>query len=254
MGALHVKESGKGFPVLLLHGFCETHQIWNGVLSALAESYRVLAVDLPGFGKSDLPGEAFSLEDIADIISKWLVEREIDKCVVFGHSLGGYVTLALVKKCPILISGFGLVHSTAFADTAEKKINRNRVIAFVKEHGVRPFVESFIPPLFADKESKCIPEMVELGATTPLQTLIAYTSAMRDRPDRTDVLADFNGKILFLAGDRDGLIPRESIRNQALFCKLPVVAVLEGVAHMGMLENEAETLRQLQTFLRGVIA
>lgn len=253
MGTLYVKEKGEGFPVVLLHGFCETHKIWDGVLSALSSCYHVLAVDLPGFGKSDFPEGTFSLEDIADRIIQWLGDRQIEKCVVLGHSLGGYITLAMANKNPKLIAGFGLVHSTAYADTEEKKANRNRVIAFVKEHGVKYFIESFIPPLFADQQNNRIPKMVEIGAATPLQTLIAYTLAMRDRPDRINVLADFKGKILFLAGEVDSLIPIESIRNQARFCKWPFVAVLEGVAHMGMLENERETIRNVETFLRGTV-
>lgn len=253
MGTLYVKEKGEGFPVVLLHGFCETHVIWDGVLSALSSSYRVLSVDLPGFGKSDLSNGIFSLEDVADIIIQRLEDRQIDKCVVLGHSLGGYITLAMANKNPKLIAGFGLVHSTAYADTEEKKTNRDRVIAFVKEHGVKSFIESFIPPLFADQKNNHIPKMVEIGAATPLQTLIAYTRAMRERPDRMNVLTDFTGKILFLAGEADSLIPVESIRNQARFCKWPVVVVLTGVAHMGMLENEMETNRTIQTFLGGIV-
>jgi pimeloyl-ACP methyl ester carboxylesterase len=249
MASIYFTDRGQGFPVVFLHGFCETHEIWSGVVPHLQSSWRVLAVDLPGFGKSHqavLPG---SIDEVADILIKWLQSMSIHKCVLFGHSLGGYVTLAIANKNPNLLAAFGLIHSTAYADSEEKKANRNRVIEFVRQHGVSPFVESFIPPLFADRQHPLISRVVAIGKTTPPETLIAYTAAMRDRPDRTSLLADFNGKILFVAGVHDSLIPVSVIEEQAAYCKCPVAAVLQGAAHMGMLEKEAEMVEILQVFL-----
>lgn len=242
-------DQGKGFPVVLLHGFCETNRIWQGVVTQLQDSWRVLAVDLPGFGNSKRLAVPETLDEIADAIIRWLESIRVTRCIVFGHSLGGYITLAIAKKKPDLLAAFGLIHSTAYADTEEKKANRNRVIEFVKEHGVNPFIESFIPPLFANSQHTRIAEVISIGKTTPVQTLIAYTRAMRDRPDRTDVLADFKGKILLLAGEHDRLISVESIAVQAQRCQQPVFAVLQGVAHMGMLEDEAGIVRVLRLFL-----
>jgi pimeloyl-ACP methyl ester carboxylesterase len=253
MPPVYFTDSGKGFPVVLLHGFCETHEIWSGVISHLQSSWRVLAVDLPGFGKSNPPAIPDSLDDAADLIISWLDSIHIRKCVMLGHSLGGYVTLAVADKKPELLAAFGLIHSTAYADSEEKKANRNRVIDFVQQHGVSPFIESFIPPLFANPQHAQISKVVAIGKTTPPETLVAYTRAMRDRPDRTSVLAGFAGKILLLAGEFDNLIPVASIEEQARYCQQPVVAVLQGVAHMGMLENEAETVSVLRVFLNEAV-
>ncbi|QOI96972.1 MAG: alpha/beta hydrolase [Flammeovirgaceae bacterium] len=249
---VYFTDQGKGFPVVFLHGFCETNQIWQGVVAHLQDSWRLLAVDLPGFGNSKLSAVPESLDEIADAIIQWLESIRVSRCIVFGHSLGGYITLAIAQKRPDLLAAFGLVHSTAYADTEEKKANRNRVVEFVKEHGVNPFIESFIPPLFANLQHPRIAEVVSMGKTTPLQTLIAYTHAMRDRPDRTDLLADFKGKVLLLAGEHDRLISVESIAEQAQRCQQPVFTVLQGVAHMGMLEDEAGIIRVLRLFLDSV--
>ncbi len=247
--AIHFTDRGKGFPIVFLHGFCETHEVWRAVLPHLQQSWRVLAADLPGFGKSNVSVPPSSLDEVAETVIQWLHALNIRKCIMFGHSLGGYVTLAIAGKSPDVLSAFGLIHSTAYADSEEKKANRNRVIDFVKQHGVNPFVETFIPPLFADQRHILVSETVNLAKTTPPETLLAYTAAMRDRPDRISVLTGFQGKILLLAGAEDRLIPVESIKEQAQLCRLPVVAVLEGVAHMGMLERETETVRVLKSFL-----
>jgi len=252
MASIYFTDHGKGFPVVFLHGFCETHHIWSGILPQLQSSWRVMAVDLPGFGKSYPAVPPDSLDEVADILIGWLQSIGIRKCILFGHSLGGYVTLAVANKNPGLLAAFGLIHSTAYADSEEKKANRNRVIEFVRQHGVGPFVESFIPPLFADPQHPLISRVVAIGKTTPLETLISYTAAMRDRPDRTSVLTGFNGKILLLAGAYDSLIPVDVIKEQARYCKYPVVAVLQGVAHMGMLEKEAEIVEILRLFLTDV--
>ncbi|MFN3839545.1 MAG: alpha/beta fold hydrolase [Cyclobacteriaceae bacterium] len=249
MSAIHFTDRGSGFPVVFLHGFCETHEIWNGILPHLENSWRVLAADLPGFGKSHLPATLASIDDVAEVIIHWLESIKINRCVMFGHSLGGYVTLAVASKKPDVLASFGLIHSTAYADSEEKRLNRNRVIDFVKHHGVDPFVESFIPPLFANPQHHRVREIVKMGKTTSLDTLIAYTAAMRDRPERIAVLKDFAGSILLVAGKDDRLITVESVRQQALLCKRPVITVLEGVAHMGMVESETQTVQALQSFL-----
>lgn len=253
MAPLYFEEKGTGFPVLLIHGFCETHAVWNKVRDKLSVSYRVLSIDLPGFGQSPLPSPpSFCLNDIAGRIINWLTEKHIKRCVVLGHSLGGYITLAIARQQPELLAGFGLLHSTAYADTQEKKANRNRVIEFVKQHGVKPFIESFIPPLFANPADPGIMPMIALGLTTSSETLIAYTRAMRDRPDQTDVLSHYGGGVLFLAGEKDGLIPVESITAQVKLCKHPTVTVLEGVGHMGMLEATEKTVQSVKAFLAGI--
>ena len=117
---------GKGKPVVLLHGFGEDSSIWDQQVLFLKEHCLLIVPDLPGSGKSDLlklkvEPDPISIDDYADCIYSLLQHEAIPFCIMLGHSMGGYITLAFAEKYPLLLEGFGLIHSTAYADSEEKK-------------------------------------------------------------------------------------------------------------------------------------
>ena len=242
-------DQGKGFPVLLIHGFCETHQIWDSFSKELSKDFRILSIDLPGFGKSELLTTPFSLAEVGFRVLEFIKELKIESCIAIGHSLGGYVNLAMVNQEPKLFKAFGLFHSTAYPDSEERKLSRNKVIEFVSKHGVKPFIESFIPPLFNNQSNQHILPLVRLASQTKTETLIEYVKAMRDRPDRTNVLKQFHGPVLFIAGEKDSGISPESVKTQAGLVLNANLHVLPEVAHMGMFECEETTRRVIYKFL-----
>lgn len=248
--AIFYTDQGKGFPVLLIHGFCETHEIWDSFSKELSNDYRIVCLDLPGFGQSELLPTNFSIADVAKKILSLLEALKIEECIAIGHSLGGYVTLAIAEQRPDTLKAFGLFHSTAYADTEERKVSRNKVIEFVSSHGVAPFIESFIPPLFYDQLNQHILPVVKLASRTHAETLIAYVKAMRNRPDRTKVLELFKRPILIIAGEKDTGISLDSVKKQADLARNVTLHLLPEVAHMGMFENEEATLRQTSEFLK----
>jgi pimeloyl-ACP methyl ester carboxylesterase len=245
-------DTGTGFPVILIHGFCETHEVWNEIAQELSIHNRVLCIDLPGFGSSELPPTPFSLLAVAEKINQLLEGLAIFKAVVIGHSLGGYVTLAMVENNPSMFSGFGLFHSTAYPDSEEKKVSRNKVIEFVRTHGVAPFIQSFIPPLFFNTSNSHVEETIALGLKTKLETLVSYAAAMRDRPDRTHVLNAFKKPILFLAGEKDTVVTVDAVKSQAQLAMFPALTILQSVAHMGMFEDKSNALISIRAFLGSV--
>lgn len=242
-------DQGKGFPVVLIHGFCETHEVWTRFAQQLSTTFRVLSVDLPGFGKSKSLPEGFSVADAASKINELLLQLEIRNCIPVGHSLGGYVTLEMVNQQASLFPGFGLFHSTAYADSDERKAARDKVIEFVSKNGVPAFIETFIPPLFHDKANPDIPLAVKMALLTKQETLIGYAKAMRDRHDLTSVIKKFNNPIIFIAGEKDTVIPPETLQKLAKLAAKPHLYVIPNVAHMGMFEKEAETLNLIRGFL-----
>lgn len=252
MSSLFLTDRGTGFPVILIHGFCETHAVWETVANDLQDAYRVISIDLPGFGRSPLLPKPFTLASVANSVKECLDERGIGQCIVVGHSLGGYVALSLVNQYPHRIKAFSLFHSTAFADSEERKASRNKVIEFVEQHGVEPFIRSFIPPLFSHQQAPYVQAVVDLALTTPKETLIAYTAAMRDRPDHTDVLQGFAGEILFVAGEKDTVVPVQSIEKQVVISKSPTLVRLSASAHMGMFEEPAAAAASLRKFFQEV--
>lgn len=244
-------DQGNGNPVILIHGFCEAKEMWKKFEEELSSHYRVLCPDLPGFGETHWYEETISLEKAAEMLKEWINDLGLEKPVVIGHSLGGYVVLALAELMGDELGGIGLFHSTAFADDEEKIGVRNRTITFVKKHGVRKFVDSFVPPLFTEEHRESmkdsIQEVVEIARTTSYEGLISFTKAMRDRKERIDILRDFNGKKLMIAGVLDGAVKVDASRKHQGY--VDFYHELPEAGHMGMFEAEKETLQMVRDFL-----
>jgi pimeloyl-ACP methyl ester carboxylesterase len=257
--ALFYSESGsphEGLPLILLHGFCETHKIWRKLEAELAQEQHVLSPDLPGFGQSPAPAGPLSLALVADSLYSWLQDRGIEQCMLLGHSLGGYISLAFLEKYPHMVAGIGLMHSTAFADTEERKRSRHHVINFVEKHGVEKFINSFVPPLFFPGNRKKlqpqIEELLAIARSTPKETLIAYTRAMQQRKSRLQVLQQYEGPILYIAGEYDTSLPQEDTYKQILTLSNCQLHILKDTAHMGMYESPEESLQTIKNFVHSV--
>lgn len=161
------------------------------------------------------------------------------------------MTLALAERPNFPMSGLGLFHSTAFADDLEKIAVRNRTVTFLNKYGTGPFVNSFLPQLFpADKQdqfSELIDRLLKQARTISPKTVIAYTEAMRDRPDRSIVMKEFTGEKMFIAGELDSAVPLENSRRHRQIAT--AYLELEQTGHMGMFEKPTETLDYIRTFL-----
>ena len=247
---IHFFEKGTGQPLVLLHGFCESGNMWTYFAEKLSESFRVICPDLPGFGDSSLDGDQISLEEVAVQLEEWMEENHIDSPIVIGHSLGGYVTLALLELMGNRIKAVGLFHSTAFPDDEDKKEMRNRTILILKKNGVEKFVSSFVPPLFPEKRreelSAEIESAIDDAKRSSLDGLVAYAVAMRDRKDRLENLRNFAGPKLLIAGTEDGAVKIEASRAQK--DAVSHYVELQGVGHMGMVEEREKTLEVVREF------
>ncbi len=254
MPSIHFFEKGQGQPLILIHGFCEIGAMWQDFADSLSSDFRVICPDLPGVGKSSLDQASLSMEEIAVILESWMEENQIDQPIVIGHSLGGYVTLALAELMGTKLKAVGLFHSTAFPDSQEKKEMRDRTVIFLEKHGVEKFVSSFVPPLFPENRREELDSEIQLAIDQAkkcsLQGLIALTKAMRDRKDRFEVLANFQGPKLMIAGELDGAVPLEASKKHqdiiSSYIELP------NTGHMGMVEQKAETIEILREFCKGI--
>lgn len=251
MAFVYHRQLGAGSPLVLIHGFCETHQIWDDLAVSLSQDFTVFVPDLPGFGRSQSLPSVFTLDDVADTMLLWLHSLTTQPVVVIGHSLGGYVAMAMAAKHPLAFAGVGLFHSTASADTEEKRQNRNKTIDFVRENGIKPFVDVFVPGLFYQKANPHINRVRQMAQETPLETLIGYTVAMRDRPARENWLRTFQNNFLILAGDQDPIIPINSLKIQSALGSKTIFCELPHVGHMGMFEAPSEATQTILRFAFG---
>ena len=244
MAGINASVHGEGPNVVLLHGFCEDHTLWDEISTQLKQNFKVISIDLPGFGKSPVLPKGFSLADVAHAIQRYLLDNGYQNYTVIGHSLGGYVALALADLDRESTVAFGLIHSTALADSEEKKVNRNKAIAFINKYGVEPFLGQFVPSLFLPANrirlSWAIDKVTIMSYNSTADIIIGYMEAMRDRPGHLEQLHD--SRVLYIYGADDQLFSAEDIERQtSIIENKNNILCLDKTAHMGMYEA-ADTL------------
>jgi len=245
---------GQGYPVVLVHGFAEDSDVWKYQREELSKHYCLITPDLPGAGNSELT-DTFSMELAADCILQILQQENIPNTIFIGHSMGGYITLAFAEKYPERLRAFALFHSTAYADSDERKANRQRGIEFIRTHGGYEFLKQSIPNLFSPESrismSGDIKGMIEQYRYFNPLALIACHQAMMLRPDRTHVLRSFKKPVLFMMGKNDTAVPYEQSLQQSHLPRISYIHILEHSGHMGMWEEIEKANRALLSFLSG---
>lgn len=252
---IYFRDRGSGKVIVLLHGFLENMNMWDYFVRKLSAHYRVITIDLPGFGKSDSLGRVHLMEQMASVVNKVMKSREVKKCFMLGHSMGGYVTLAFASKFPGKLQGFGLLHSHAMADTPEAMVNRNRAIDLVLSNKGH-FIFNFFPELFApenvDKYHKEIQKLYDDAIKTSPKAIVAALEGMKCRLDKLDVLERSKIPVLFILGEKDNRIPLQSTIEQATLPETNEVLVLDHVGHMGHIEARKKVLKTIDSFARKV--
>ncbi len=256
--AVQYNKYGNGFPVVLIHGFGEDSSIFNAQIAFLQNHCRLIVPDLPGSGASAFNAQLNSIEDFATCIHQLLQYEKIEQCIVLGHSMGGYITLAFAEKYSHSLAGFGLLHSTAFADTEEKKQNRKRGIELIKTYGAHSFLKTTIPNLFGAAFKESFPEQVtaltESAKQFSVDTLVQYYEVMIERHDRTAVLKSNPLPVLFVLGTEDVAAPLIDVLQQTHLPQCSYIHVLENVGHMGMWEATERMNGFLLSFIQHVIS
>ena len=191
--ALHVCDSQQGERcVVLLHGYLESMFVWDDFVPLLYKRVRVVTLDLPGHGISEVRGECHSMEYLADVVRDALQALGIARCTLVGHSMGGYVALAFCERHPEMLDGLVLFSSTPNADTEEKRENRRREIALVRA-GKKEQLARVAPGagFAADNRQRmadAIADLTEQVYLTEDDGIVALLNGMIARPDRNEML------------------------------------------------------------------
>ncbi len=249
-------EGGSGVPLVLLHGFPFDHSIWAAQVAGLSDVARVLAPDLPGFGGSaPLPGDptAATIAAYAQAVLAWADGLGLHSFALAGHSMGGYVALALAHLAPTRLAGLILVSSRAGADTPEAAAGRHKQAAAVGARGSVAVAEAMLPKLFAPHTPAAVRAAVEaliVRQTAPGIQAALY--AMASRPDARPWLGTIPTPTLTIAGTDDALIPpteaqamRDGLRNAAY-------VEIAGAGHLPMLETPVALTAALRPFVAGL--
>ena len=244
---ISLRISGTEKPLILVHGFCLSGNTFDPVVRLLESEYKVVVPDLPGHGESGYANSVNSLENAAQYLVDMHQELNLTQCTWVGHSMGGYIALAIAAKHPKLVDQVILLHSTPAIDSAERQLQRTKVAEHVRQHGPNAFYKTFVSDLFGGNDPDASYQMLELVRKTNPEALIDYTIAMRDRKDYRAILRELEIPVNAIAGDLDPYFSVEDL-EQAL-AGVGRVHVLPKVAHMGMTENPegaAEAIRKFE--------
>ncbi len=250
---IRFSDTGKGRALVLLHGFPFSLEMWfgNGYANALAKKFRVIAIDLPGHGKSDCIGYVQKMELMADVVKDVMDSLNLRRYVIAGHSMGGYVALAFAEKYHENLRGLCLFHSSASPDSAEKKLDRDRGIRLVKRNPVK-YTNALVTNLFAVANQRYMKKEISwirrMAAKTKKQGIVATLEGMKIRRNREIILKFAKFPVLFIAGTRDIVIPFEAMKAQSELPKTGKLIALERVGHMGFLEAKEIAVKKLRAF------
>jgi pimeloyl-ACP methyl ester carboxylesterase len=223
--------------LVFLHGFGEDERVWADFLPFHTFSFPILC---PAYAEwTDCP-------TLADYARKILASLPVeDRFILVGHSMGGYIALEMASQFPNRVQQVVMLHSTFVADTAEKKINRDRTVDLLAKKGTAIFIGPFLPNLFANPSYDQVAVLAERYRTLPATGLMAATKAMRDRKDFTSFLQQTSIPFLFILGAEDALISPESISR---FIKKSVV-ILPNVGHQGTYEAPDAVAEAINQFV-----
>ena len=250
---LAYSDEGKGSPIVLLHGFLENSKMWSTLIPALAQSNRVICIDLLGHGQTDCLSYVHTMEDMADAVHHVIQELKLKKGIFVGHSMGGYVALAIAELYPELVKGLVLMNSTAKEDTLERKGNRDRAILAVKQN-YKNAISMSIANLFSEANREKLVNEIEWAKNeafkTPLQGIIAAQEGMKIRKDRELLLHTTLFPKMLILGKKDPVLNYEEHKIQVENTTVELVTFNDG--HMSHFENEEELKAVLLDFLKKV--
>jgi len=251
---LEVEDHGDGVPVMLLHGFPLSSAMWTPVRTALEQAARLITPDQRGFGASDKPASGYGMEELAEEAVRVVDALGVERFVLGGHSMGGYVALRVAAAHRERLAGLILVDTRAEGDTADGRQRRESGIARVRAGEVGGFLDEFVAnlagPSTKARAPRVLAEMRAIAAEAAPDALAGCLAGMRDRPDSTELLGSLDLPALVVVGAEDSLTPPPMSRAMAAAlprCRLVEIA---SSGHTPSMERPIPTAEAILAFLR----
>ena len=254
--ALAHADVGRGLPVVLLHAFPLNRMMWEPQIAALFGECRCIAPDLRGFGDSPRSGP-YSIDQYADDVVALLDALQIERAVVGGLSMGGYVALALWRRHRKRIRALVLADTRSGADTDEGKQKRGELIALAQSEGSAAVADRQITGLLGKSTREKQPELVDrirsiMAGESPAG-IVGALEAMRDRPDSTPLLAGIDVPTLIVVGDEDVVTPPKEARAMHDAIRGSRLEVIPAAGHLSNLERPAAFNAALSDFVGSLL-
>lgn len=220
--------------IIWIHGFGEDAAVWEDFLPAI-HSYYTSHV----FDHASSTGYT-SIKEYAHDLRGFVTTKKIEKPVIIGHSMGGYIALEYAAQYPDEVQGLGLFHSSAAADSEEKKKERDKTRSFIGENGTAAFIRNFYPNMFTERfkleNADLIAQNIRRYSALEAEALMAATESMKNRRDHLESLKNFTFPVFQILGKQDAFVPLEKALEQTALLQQPSTLVLDHVAHAGMFE------------------
>lgn len=238
--------------IVLLHGYLESLDVWDSFMPLLDRRFRVVAVDLPGHGISEVKGPLHTMEFLAEIVAGTLDELGIEKCTLIGHSMGGYASLEFLRKYPDRLDGFVLFHSTPNPDSSQKKEQREREIAIV-ESGKKDLLASTAANGFASDNrlrfANEIEDLAEQIILTDDYGITALLRGMMQRKDTNEVMRKSPVPQMIILGRKDEYITPDVAEKLIAAQPQAIIVWLDESGHMGFIEEAEKSAEAISGFM-----
>jgi len=227
--------------------------MWDKQSEKLKGSYRVIAYDIRGHGDTDLGAIDFSIDLFAQDLIDFMDALKIERTMLCGLSMGGYIALNAIDKHPNRFSALILSDTNCTADSSEAKENRMKTIEGIKENGVKKLADGLIPKLFAPESFKTYSEGIavvkELIVKTPKQSLYNSLHAMANRKETCSKLPEIKIPVLIIVGKEDKITPPEAANAMHEKIKDSSLQIIPNAGHLSNLENQEDFNNQLKKFI-----
>ena len=246
-------DTGRGSPALLfVHGFPHDRTLWAPQLQGLAVQARCLAPDLRGFGETTAAAP-WSMDQYADDLVGLLDVLHIERAVVAGLSMGGYVAFALWRRHPQRVRALVLCNTRPGADTDEGREKRRKLIATAREQGMGPVADAQLTGMLGKTTRSNRPEIANVVhrmiSSQPVDGVVGALEAMMSRPDSTPALASIDVPTLIVAGEEDTIIPMAEAKAMQAAIRGSTLEVITGTGHLSNLERPAAFNHVVSEFL-----
>lgn len=236
------EDTGRGLPLLLIHGFPFNHRMWHPQIEALSGSARVIAPDLRGHGESTPVPGPYSMDQLAGDLAELLDTLNVKQPIVLcGLSMGGYISFAFYRRFPGRVAGLILAATRAKPDTQEGKANRDKTAEKTRKEGVRSVADSMIEKLFAPQTLRQNPDLVEqvrtMMAGTSEEGMIGALMGMKERPDSTPTLEEIQPPALIIHGRDDQIVPLEEAEAMQSTMRDAKLVVVPDAGHLVNMEQ-----------------
>jgi 3-oxoadipate enol-lactonase len=246
-------DAGSGAPVVLLHGFPFDRTMWRDQVDALKGSYRVITPDLRGLGETGMSGAESAMTDMAADVAALLDSLNIDRVVIGGLSMGGYVALAFYRLFPLRVRGLILADTKSQADTDEaREIRRQQAETALKE-GMKPIVDRMLPRILSPgtlaENSEVVSRLQKMMLSQPPRGAAAALLGMASRKDCTLLLPQIPAPTLIIVGEEDEITPSTDAELMHREIRGSRLVVIDGAAHVSNVEMPERFNTALLEFL-----